>query len=143
MRMNAWSSKKPRRSNGARKDESWTRKYPVCVVRFRPAGRSPTLRVHRLVDLPLEPAHLRQHHFAGRRPRVWSALRLSKPKYAPSSSGKTGPGGNDRRGRSGGQARRPRKAKAAGIELVAFDRSGFRYHGRVKAFWPMPRVKPA
>lgn len=26
------------------------------------------------------------------------------------------------------------KAKAAGIERVAFDRSGFRYHGRVKAF---------
>jgi large subunit ribosomal protein L18 len=25
------------------------------------------------------------------------------------------------------------KAKAAGIEAVAFDRSGFRYHGRVKA----------
>jgi len=25
------------------------------------------------------------------------------------------------------------KAKAVGIELVAFDRSGFRYHGRVKA----------
>lgn len=25
------------------------------------------------------------------------------------------------------------KAKAAGIESVAFDRSGFRYHGRVKA----------
>lgn len=25
------------------------------------------------------------------------------------------------------------KAKAAGIEIVAFDRSGFRYHGRVKA----------
>ncbi len=26
------------------------------------------------------------------------------------------------------------KAKVAGIERVAFDRSGFRYHGRVKAF---------
>ncbi|MGU9957051.1 MAG: 50S ribosomal protein L18 [Arenicellales bacterium WSBS_2016_MAG_OTU3] len=26
------------------------------------------------------------------------------------------------------------KAKAAGVEFVAFDRSGFRYHGRVKAF---------
>ncbi len=26
------------------------------------------------------------------------------------------------------------KAKAAGVERVAFDRSGFRYHGRVKAF---------
>ena len=25
------------------------------------------------------------------------------------------------------------KAKAAGIERVAFDRNGFRYHGRVKA----------
>ena len=25
------------------------------------------------------------------------------------------------------------KAKAAGIDQVAFDRSGFRYHGRVKA----------
>lgn len=25
------------------------------------------------------------------------------------------------------------KAKAAGIETVAFDRSGFKYHGRVKA----------
>ena len=25
------------------------------------------------------------------------------------------------------------KAKSAGIETVAFDRSGFRYHGRVKA----------
>ncbi len=26
------------------------------------------------------------------------------------------------------------KAQAAGIEQVAFDRAGFRYHGRVKAF---------
>ncbi len=26
-----------------------------------------------------------------------------------------------------------KKAKAAGIEQVAFDRSGFRFHGRVKA----------
>ncbi len=25
------------------------------------------------------------------------------------------------------------KAKAAGIEAVAFDRSGFKYHGRIKA----------
>jgi large subunit ribosomal protein L18 len=25
------------------------------------------------------------------------------------------------------------KAKAAGIETVAFDRSGYRYHGRIKA----------
>jgi large subunit ribosomal protein L18 len=25
------------------------------------------------------------------------------------------------------------KAKAAGVEQVAFDRSGFKYHGRIKA----------
>ena len=30
-------------------------------------------------------------------------------------------------------ARIAEKAKAAGIESVAFDRSGYRYHGRVKA----------
>jgi large subunit ribosomal protein L18 len=30
-------------------------------------------------------------------------------------------------------ARIAEKAKAAGIDAVAFDRSGFRYHGRVKA----------
>ncbi len=30
-------------------------------------------------------------------------------------------------------ARIAEKAKAKGIDTVAFDRSGFRYHGRVKA----------
>jgi large subunit ribosomal protein L18 len=30
-------------------------------------------------------------------------------------------------------ARLAQKAKAAGVESVAFDRAGFRYHGRVKA----------
>jgi large subunit ribosomal protein L18 len=30
-------------------------------------------------------------------------------------------------------ARIAEKAKAAGIDTVSFDRSGFRYHGRVKA----------
>src|SRR5260363_383394 len=33
------------------------------------------------------------------------------------------------------------KAKAAGIESLACDRSGFRYHGRVRA-WPNRRVGP-
>ena len=30
-------------------------------------------------------------------------------------------------------ARIAEKAKAAGVDTVAFDRSGFRYHGRIKA----------
>ncbi len=31
-------------------------------------------------------------------------------------------------------ARIAEKAKSAGVEKVAFDRAGFKYHGRVKAF---------
>jgi large subunit ribosomal protein L18 len=46
--------------------------------------------------------------------------------------GQTGAGGNAAAAALIGK-RVAEKAKAAGIELVAFDRSGFRYHGRVKA----------
>ena len=41
-------------------------------------------------------------------------------------------GGNVEAAAVGGK-RIAEKAKAAGIEKVAFDRSGFQYHGRVKA----------
>ena len=33
------------------------------------------------------------------------------------------------------------RAKAAGIESVAFDRSGFHYHGRVRRRWPKPPAR--
>ncbi|WP_225721427.1 50S ribosomal protein L18 [Candidatus Vallotiella sp. (ex Adelges kitamiensis)] len=46
--------------------------------------------------------------------------------------GKSGKGGNIAAAQLIGK-RVAEKAKAAGIEFVAFDRSGFRYHGRVKA----------
>ena len=48
------------------------------------------------------------------------------------SLGGSGKGGNTAAAQIIGK-RIAEKAKAAGIELVAFDRSGFRYHGRVKA----------
>ena len=38
-------------------------------------------------------------------------------------------------------ARIAEKAKSAGIDTVAFDRSGFRYHGRVKALADAARAK--
>ena len=41
-------------------------------------------------------------------------------------------GGNVEAAKSVGKAIAER-AKAAGVETVAFDRSGFKYHGRVKA----------
>jgi large subunit ribosomal protein L18 len=47
-------------------------------------------------------------------------------------AGKSGVGGNVAAATLIGQ-RIAARAKAAGVESVAFDRSGFRYHGRVKA----------
>ncbi len=46
--------------------------------------------------------------------------------------GATGKGGNVNAAQIIGK-RIAEKAKAAGVEKVAFDRSGFAYHGRVKA----------
>ncbi|MCX8516746.1 MAG: 50S ribosomal protein L18 [Rhodoferax sp.] len=46
--------------------------------------------------------------------------------------GKTGKGGNVAAAEIIGK-RVAEKAKAAGVEKVAFDRAGFAYHGRVKA----------
>ena len=47
-------------------------------------------------------------------------------------SGQSGKGGNAAAAALVGK-RVAEKAKAAGITTVAFDRAGFRYHGRVKA----------
>ena len=51
---------------------------------------------------------------------------------ASSVSGKLEKGGNVDAAAQVGKAI-AEKAKAAGVEAVAFDRNGFRYHGRVKA----------
>ena len=48
------------------------------------------------------------------------------------SLGGSGKGGNAAAAQAIGQ-RIAEKAKAAGVEKVAFDRAGFAYHGRVKA----------
>ena len=48
------------------------------------------------------------------------------------SLGASGKGGNVAAAQAIGK-RIAEKAKAAGVEKVAFDRSGFAYHGRVKA----------
>jgi large subunit ribosomal protein L18 len=46
-------------------------------------------------------------------------------------AGQSGKGGNDAAAALVGK-RIAEKALAAGIQAVAFDRAGFRYHGRVK-----------
>ena len=62
---------------------------------------------------------------------VCSASTLEAELRSQLSSAK-GRGGNVNAAKLVG-ARLAEKAKAAGIETVAFDRAGYRYHGRVKA----------
>ena len=61
---------------------------------------------------------------------------LSGKTIASASSrdkGESGPGGNVDGAKQVG-TKLAERAKAAGISKVVFDRNGFRYHGRVKAF---------
>ena len=64
--------------------------------------------------------------------RVIVSASTVEPEVRGQLAAKTGRGGNTAAATLVGQ-RVAEKARAAGIELVAFDRSGFRYHGRVKA----------
>ena len=65
-----------------------------------------------------------------------TASTVEKPRCADIKNG-----GNVRRQRRGRSCSIAEKAKADRHRTVAFDRSGFRYHGRVKA-WPMLPAKP-
>jgi large subunit ribosomal protein L18 len=88
------------------------------------------VNVARLTVLPLQPAHLRQRLLrrwregAGRASTAEKEVReqLGPPARVAMSPLPTLIG-----------KRIAEKAKAAGVEKVAFDRSGFAYHGRVKA----------
>ena len=65
-------------------------------------------------------------------PACSPAPRPPKPKSARNSPATAGKGGNVAAASIIGK-RIAEKAKAAGIDKVAFDRAGFAYHGRVKA----------
>ncbi len=64
--------------------------------------------------------------------RVLITASTVEPEVRQKLAGEAGKGGNTAAASLVGQ-RVAEKARAAGIESVAFDRSGFRYHGRVKA----------
>jgi large subunit ribosomal protein L18 len=63
---------------------------------------------------------------------ILAAASTQEPEVRAQLAGSKGKGGNVAAARLVGE-RIAAKAKAAGIEAVAFDRSGFLYHGRVKA----------
>jgi ribosomal protein L6P/L9E len=127
MRMRRSRSKRPRRS-----------KEPQHVDQERAASAPgpPDAHPHRHARRcapdgePHQPAHLRQRDFRRRQPRCWPAPPRPKPMCA--STGGSGKGGNTAAAQAIGK-RIAEKAKAAGVEKVAFDRAGFAYHGRVKA----------
>ena len=64
--------------------------------------------------------------------RVLVSASTLKAEVRTQLAGKQGGGGNLDAATLVGK-RVAEKAKAAGIESVAFDRSGYRYHGRIKA----------
>jgi len=63
---------------------------------------------------------------------ILAAASTQEPEVRAQLAGAKGKGGNVAAARLVGE-RIAAKAKAAGVEAVAFDRSGFLYHGRVKA----------
>jgi len=64
--------------------------------------------------------------------RVLAAASSVEPEVRAQLAGASGKGGNAAAAAIVGQ-RIAQKALAAGIEAVAFDRSGFQYHGRIRA----------
>jgi large subunit ribosomal protein L18 len=89
------------------------------------------LRVHRLTVFRSN-QHIYASIISPEGDRVLVSASTVEPEIRQQLSGQTGRGGNVAAASAIGK-RVAEKAKAAGIELVAFDRAGFRYHGRVKA----------
>ena len=89
------------------------------------------LRVHRL-SIFRSNQHIYANIISPEGDRVLVSASTVEAEVRAQLAGQTGQGGNKAAASLVGK-RVAEKAKAAGIELVAFDRSGFRYHGRVKA----------
>jgi len=90
-----------------------------------------TLRVHRL-SVHRSNLHIYASIISPEGDRVLLSASTLEPEVRKQLAAQQGNGGNVAAATLIG-TRVAEKAKAAGIEEVAFDRSGFRYHGRVKA----------
>ncbi|HEU0229160.1 MAG TPA: 50S ribosomal protein L18 [Burkholderiaceae bacterium] len=89
------------------------------------------LRVHRL-SVFRSNLHIYANIISPEGDRVLVSASTLEPEVRKELAGQKANGGNAAAAGLVGK-RVAEKAKAAGIEQVAFDRSGFRYHGRVKA----------
>jgi len=76
--------------------------------------------------------HIYANIISGDGTKVLVSASTAEPEVRAQLAGQSGKGGNAGAAAIVGK-RVAEKARSAGIESVAFDRSGFRYHGRVKA----------
>jgi large subunit ribosomal protein L18 len=89
------------------------------------------LRVNRLTVFRSN-THIYASILAPEGDRVLVSASTNEAELRTKLNGQTGKGGNAAAAALVGQ-RVAQKALAAGIDSVAFDRAGYRYHGRVKA----------
>lgn len=89
------------------------------------------LRVHRLTVFRSN-QHIYANIIGPDGDRVLITASTNEPEVRQQLAGESGRGGNASAATLVGK-RVAEKAKAAGIETVAFDRAGYRYHGRIKA----------
>ena len=76
--------------------------------------------------------HIYANVISGDGTKVLASASTAEAEVRTALGGGSGRGGNTATAQAVGK-RVAEKAKAAGVEKVAFDRSGFAYHGRVKA----------
>ncbi|VVE53110.1 50S ribosomal protein L18 [Pandoraea terrae] len=89
------------------------------------------LKVHRL-SVHRTNLHIYAQVFSADGTQVLASASTLEAEVRKELGDKEGKGGNAAAAALIGR-RIAEKAKAAGVESVAFDRAGFRYHGRVKA----------
>ena len=76
--------------------------------------------------------HIYANVISGDGTKVLASASMAEAEVRTALGGGSGRGGNTAAAQAVGK-RVAEKAKAAGVEKVAFDRSGFAYHGRVEA----------
>lgn len=76
--------------------------------------------------------HIYANVISGDGSKVLASASTAEAEVRKSLDGAVGKGGNAAAAQAVGK-RIAEKARAAGVEKVAFDRAGFAYHGRVKA----------
>jgi large subunit ribosomal protein L18 len=76
--------------------------------------------------------HIYASVISGDGSKVLASASTTEADVRKSLEGSAGKGGNSAAAQAVGK-RIAEKARAAGVEKVAFDRAGFAYHGRVKA----------